>query len=126
MPLDPTLRMYAIVRRELEMSPGKLAAQCGHAFLDVYDLCRKEYPDRAAAYHDGSHGTKVVLETDLAELLQLRERAMAEGLPAALIVDAGHVMPPHFDGNPVVTAVGIGPVMRHEIQHITGRLALVR
>lgn len=119
--------MYAIVRADLEMSPGKLAAQTGHAFLDTFDLCRKEYPDRAARYHDGCHGTKVVLAVrDLDELRWIHEQARMEGLPATMIVDSGHVMPPHFDGSEICTAVGIGPVLRHEIQHITGRLELVR
>jgi PTH2 family peptidyl-tRNA hydrolase len=119
--------MYAIVRADLQMSPGKLAAQTGHAFLDTFDLCRKEYPDRAAEYHSGTHGTKVVLGVeDLSQLLKIYEQAKAAGLPTTLVVDSGHKMPPHFDGTPIETAVGIGPVLRHEIQHITGQLTLVR
>lgn len=119
--------MYAIVRANLKMSPGKMAAQTGHAFLDTFDLCRKEYPDRASLYTSDGHGTKVVLSVpDQFTLDLLYERAKSEGLPCSLIVDSGHVMLPHFDGSPVVTALGIGPVYRHEIHHITGSLELVR
>lgn len=121
------MRMYAIVRHDLMMSPGKMAAQTGHAFLDTFDLCRKEYPDRAAQYHDGCHGTKVVLGVrDQAELEAVYERCKAEGLPTTKVVDSGHVLLPHFDGSPVVTCIGIGPVLRSEIHHITRRLELVR
>ena len=119
--------MYAIVREDLKMSPGKMAAQTGHAFLDTYDLCRKEYPDRAAQYHDGCHGTKVVLGVrDLAELEAVFERCKAAGLPTTKVVDSGHVLLPHFDGGEVVTCVGVGPVLRNESHHITGQLKLVR
>lgn len=109
------------------MSPGKMAAQAGHAFLESYEVVRIRDPDRAAEYHNGSHGTKVVLGAkDLTTLLDIYERAKVEGLPTVLITDSGHVMPPHFDGSPIVTAVGIGPVKRNEIHHTTKRLQVVR
>jgi peptidyl-tRNA hydrolase, PTH2 family len=119
--------MYAIVRNDLNMSPGKMAAQTGHAFLDTYDECRNKDPSRAAEYHDGCHGTKVVLGAkSLDQLMLIYEQAKAEGLPCTVITDSGHVMPPHFDGSPIVTAVGIGPVTRNESHHITKRLNVVR
>lgn len=118
--------MYAIVRLDLEMSPGKLAAQTGHAFLDTYDQCRKEYPDRAAQYHADGHGTKVVLGARNAVHLEwLYEQAQHAGLPCTRIVDSGHVLLPHFDGSPVLTAIGIGPVIRNEIPFVK-RLNLIR
>jgi peptidyl-tRNA hydrolase len=103
-----------------------MAAQAGHAFMDAADACRKVDPGRLAEYCEDRHGTKVVLGASLPELEELYELAKDAGLPASWIVDSGHVMPPHFDGSPIVTAVGIGPARRHECHHITGRLALVR
>jgi peptidyl-tRNA hydrolase len=108
------------------MSPGKLAAQAGHAFIEAFEACRKIDPGRAAAYHDGSHGTKVVLAASLDVLLQTYEQARTADLPCCLITDAGHVMLPHFDGSPTITAVGIGPVTRAHSHAITRRLPLVR
>ena len=103
------------------MSPGKLAAQAGHAFVAA--LARAS-PGRVAEY---CNGTKVVLGArTLDELMEVYERASYEGLPCSLIEDSGHVMPPHFDGSPIITAVGIGPVLRHESHHITRKLNLVR
>jgi peptidyl-tRNA hydrolase len=119
--------MYAIIREDLGMSPGKMGAQTGHAFLDTYDLCRKEYPDRATAYHNGCHGTKVILAAaNEAKLLHAYELAKMSGVPCALITDSGHIMPPHFDGNPINTAIGIGPATRSEIHHITKNFPLVK
>ena len=67
-------------------------------------------------------GTNVVLK---AKNLSAIERAMhdaeAAGIPCALITDAGHIMLPHFDGSPIITALGIGPCRREEIEHITKR-----
>jgi len=33
-------------------------------------------------------------------------------------------MPPFFDGSPIATALGIGPVQRHEVSHITDKFEL--
>jgi PTH2 family peptidyl-tRNA hydrolase len=119
--------MYAIVRGDLQMSPGKCAAQTGHAFLDTFDLCRKEYPDRATSYHNGCHGTKVILSAkNEDQLREAYELAKMSDIPSVLIIDSGHIMPPHFDGSPIVTALGLGPATREEIKHITKKFPLVK
>lgn len=108
------------------MPPGKLAAQAGHAFVDSIHRARERDPTRVEEYQSEGHGTKVVLEATLEELLLAHELAVQAGLSSALVVDAGHVLPPHFTGAPIVTALGIGPALRHEVQHITRRFPLVR
>ena len=121
------MRLYAIIRGDLEMPPGKLAAQAGHAFLDAFGECQRLDPARAALYRTDGHGTKVVLRAeDRFDIEHLCKQAQASGLPCALIVDSGHVLPPHFDGSPIITALGIGPARREEIDHITGHLQLVK
>lgn len=126
--IDETLRMYAVVRRDLAMPPGKLASQAGHAFLDTYQKCLEEYPDRAELYRSDGPGTKVVLEADCeADLICTQQLAEAYGIPCALIIDSGHIMPPHFDGNPIVTALGLGPVRRDDRgAFITNRFQLAK
>lgn len=53
------------------------------------------------------------------------ERAMGEaeraGIPCAIFSDSGHVMPPHFDGSSVTTALAIGPATRAQMRPITKR-----
>jgi PTH2 family peptidyl-tRNA hydrolase len=108
------------------MPPGKLAAQAGHAFLDAYLVALDRRPDDARAYRDGRHGTKVALRADcLEDLLIARSMADRAGIPAALITDSGHILPPSFDGAPIVTALGIGPAKRSEVRRITRHFALV-
>lgn len=105
------------------MPVGKLAAQAGHAFLDSFLASN---PELQTAYRAPGHGTKVTLATSsLARLLRARDECERLGLPHALIVDSGHVLPPYFDGSPIVTALGIGPALRPEVQAITARFALV-
>lgn len=114
-----------MVRADLAMTPGKLAAQAGHAYLDSFLEAQRLNPHAAQAYRAPGHGTKVCLAArNLGDLLLAQERAAAAGLPHALITDSGHVHPPHFDGGEVVTALGIGPATRAEMRRITSRLRL--
>lgn len=107
------------------MPVGKLASQAGHAFLDSYNNCLKHDPQRAHEYFKDGQGTKVVLECNYAELLEIYDMAQSLHLPSALVVDVGHIMLPHFDGNPIATAVGIGPLYRSEADFIR-KLKLVK
>jgi len=119
------LLLYAIYRADLEMPPGKLAAQCGHAFQDARDAAILERPDIAAQYKGTGHGTKVCMYAkNQHQLLRAYREAKALGLPCALVIDRGHKLPPHFDGNPIITAVGIGPVYQDEVKDITKRYTL--
>jgi len=105
------------------MPPGKLAAQAGHAFLDAFLAAP---PDRQSEYRDPGHGTKVALRAaTLEELLWAQAELAYAGIPHALIQDAGHILPPHFDGAPIVTALGFGPCRREEVRQVTRRFALV-
>lgn len=108
------------------MPPGKLAAQAGHAFLDAYLAGLDLRPHDAHRDRDGCHGTKITLESaNLDDLLVARSMADRAGIPSALITDSGHILPPSFDGSPVVTALGLGPTKRSEVRHITRHFALV-
>lgn len=106
------------------MPPGKLAAQAGHAFVDSLLAAP---PSLLAAYRAPGHGTKVTLcARNLHELTRALHEAEAAGLPCALITDEGHILPPHFTGAPIVTALGIGPALRDHVQHITRRFEAVK
>lgn len=105
------------------MPAGKLAAQAGHAFLDSF---LKSSTDIQREYLAPSHGTKVTLAAKTLEhLLRARDECARIGLPHALITDSGHVLPPHFDGNPIITALGIGPARRGDVHAITQRFQLI-
>jgi len=105
------------------MTSGKAASQAGHAFLDSFLTAP---PENTAAYlEDG--GTKIVLTVPgERELCDLFHRAKLAKLPCAMVIEENHVMPPHFDGSQIVTAIGIGPLPRNEAKSITKGLPLLK
>lgn len=121
------LNLYAIYRADLEMPPGKLAAQCGHAYADALDAAEATMPGIKAQYRGSGHGTKLCMTAkNLGQLLRAYREAKEAGIPCALIIDRGHILPPHFTGEPIITALGIGPVYQDEAQHITKRYTLAK
>ena len=55
------MRLYAILRADLQMPLGKAAAQAGHAYLEAYFAATTTAPELASAYRADPPGTKVVL-----------------------------------------------------------------
>ena len=114
--------MYAILRGDLQMTPGKASSQLGHAFKIITKNILENEPALARQYFGDGIGTNICLKAkNLNSLQRAHREAMDAGLPCALITDEGHIMPPHFDGSPIITALGIGPCRRDEIEHITKR-----
>lgn len=121
------LYMYAIVRRDLDMPPGKLSAQAGHAYTDSLMSALEISEDLVKDYRNlDKGGSKVTLKSkNLNQLLKAYDKAKELGLPCALIVDQHHILPPHFDGSPVVTALGIGPCTKEACKEITKKFNCV-
>jgi peptidyl-tRNA hydrolase len=117
--------MYAVIRCDLAMAPGKIASQTGHAFVGAIVINR----DNAllSEYHQNlpdSPGTKVVLKANNLDVIErAREELTKAGLPHFLVVDSG--CPNFFNGERVVTALGFGPVRRHQLPKFVKRLNLL-
>lgn len=117
--------LYAIYRRDLEMSPGKLAAQCGHAYHLALELAQAADPGVLARYKGTGNGTKLAMSVrNLGQLLRAYREGQAAGVPCVLVIDRGHVLPPHFTGAPIITAIGIGPAHQDVVAHITKRCTM--
>jgi peptidyl-tRNA hydrolase len=110
------------------MSPGKTASQAGHAYVGAAILAQQQSPDLLSEYHQdfpASPGTKVCLEArNLDQILRAKAEAEAAGIPTFLVVDSG--CENFFNGEPIVTALGIGPARKDQIKHITKRFQLVK
>jgi peptidyl-tRNA hydrolase len=121
-----TLRLYAVVRQDLEMTSGKIAAQAGHAYLNAFLKTFHYTPQIALDYQKDGIGTKICLaaKQDL-HLLQLQTKLNEAGVASSLITDSGHVMLPKFDGSPIITALGFGPCTREQVYSITRDLKLI-
>jgi peptidyl-tRNA hydrolase len=101
------------------MDKGKIASQAGHAFLGAFVNCKDQIA--LQSYHQDfpkSPGTKICLQVpDIAQLYRIENEARAAGLSTYVVVDSGCAN--FFNGQPTVTALGIGPATREQIQHIT-------
>ncbi len=111
-------KQVIVVRGDLKLSPGKLAAQAAHASVNSY----KRSSAKAREEWEKEGEKKVVLRVDTPEdLLALYNAARNHKLPAALVKDAGRTeLPPG-----TVTALGIGPAKENEIDKITGKLKML-
>ena len=103
------------------MSAGKLSAQAGHAYTNSLLTAINQIPDIALQYEAaGRIGTKICLKAkSLSQIEQAHYKAQMLGIPCSLITDSGHVMPPHFDGSPIITALGIGPITREQSKFLS-------
>lgn len=105
------------------MSPGKIASQAGHAYLDSYLACLSTNPQQAAEYKEDHHGIKVCLRAkNLASLYRAKDEADKLNIPNALITDLGYTC---FEGQPTITALGLGPARQDQIKQITRRFQLL-
>jgi PTH2 family peptidyl-tRNA hydrolase len=123
-------KQVLVMRKFPKLRTGKYCAQAAHASLGaILGMGRVVdgnliIPLTNPFVYEWITGrfTKVTLyvETDQ-ELISIYESAVAAGLPAALIEDAGLT---EFGGKHTLTAVGIGPDNSEEIDKITGKLPL--
>ena len=107
------------------MSSGKAIAQAGHAFLGAFLNSIDRYPDLAAAYGQLNPGTKITLDGGSGKALErLHDKLIFSGHPCSLIIDKDHIELPDFDGSPVITALGVGPISRADAKKLLGKFAL--
>lgn len=101
------------------MTNGKANAQSGHAYTNT--LLTAIEQDKLHGYESiGKIGTKICLVAkNLLQLEKAHDKAQEFGIPCSLITDEGHVMLPHFDGSPVITALGIGPTTKEQAKFLS-------
>lgn len=123
------IKQVIIVRNDLKMPKGKLAAQVSHASLGAFlKHLKKDYynniytmDDIANRWLEGSF-FKVVLKVESEqELREISSQIQQKQIAVAEIVDAGHTV---FK-EPTFTCIGIGPIESSTIDSITGHLRLL-
>jgi PTH2 family peptidyl-tRNA hydrolase len=114
-------KQVIVVRTDLNMSKGKIAAQAGHAAVSSAEIARKRYPKWWKAWiKEGQCKIAVKVKSER-DLLKLKRQAEERGLPYALIYDRGLTeLPPN-----TLTCLGIGPAPCDLVDEITGKLALL-
>ena len=118
--MDDECKMVVVVRNDLRLGPGKMAAQVAHAAVNCALSAKKSYKKYFDAWYDEGQKKVVVKAKNLEELRMLQADAKAAKLPNSLITDAGHTQLPAG----TVTCLGIGPGPETAIDKITGHLKL--
>ena len=114
-------KMVIAVRKDIKLSPGKMAAQVAHAAVSCAFAAKKKVPRIFDHWYEEGQRKVVVKVVDLQELQELRMAADAAGLVNCLITDAGRTeLPPN-----TVTCLGIGPGQEYEVDKVTGHLGLM-
>lgn len=110
------MKQALIIRKDLELDKGKIAAQLAHAAILASDKSKykKEWQERGAK--------KITLKAEnLQELKEIYEEAKQNDLPVSLIKDAGLTQIPKG----TITSIGIGPAPEKEIDPIIENLKLL-
>lgn len=82
-------KMVLVVRNDLKMGKGKIAAQCSHATLGLYKKLLHRAPKSLNRWEMCGQ-VKVVLKIESEEdLLVLQERAKSLSIPTHVTIDAG-------------------------------------
>lgn len=111
------MKQAIVARTDLGMGRGKLAAQVAHASLSAYE----DTDSHTRKAWKGEGQKKVVLKGDSERtLFELADRAEREGLPHAIVRDAGHTQ---LDPG-TVTALAVGPGPEESVDRVTGDLSL--
>lgn len=113
------MKQVIIIRADLKMGKGKIAAQAAHASVSAFLLASKKHPRLVKKWLP--YQKKVVLKVNSEqELLDLYKQTKSK-FPTVLITDAGHtqVKPGTH------TCIGIGPVKDAEIDKYINKLKLL-
>ena len=114
-------KQVIVIRTDLKMSKGKIAAQAGHAAVTASEYARKNRPEWWLDWINNGQCKIAVKVNSEEEILDLERRARNAKLPSTLIVDRGLTeIAPN-----TITSLGIGPAPTKNIDAITGKLALL-
>ncbi|XP_044849411.1 peptidyl-tRNA hydrolase 2, mitochondrial isoform X1 [Mauremys mutica] len=113
-------KMVLIVRNDLKMGKGKVAAQCSHAAVSAYKQVQRRNPELLKQWEYCGQ-PKVVLKAPNEEsLVQLLVDAKELGLTVSIIQDAGRTQ--IAPGSR--TVLGIGPGPADVVDKVSGHLKL--
>jgi len=116
------LKQVLVVRKDLKMRKGKIAAQCAHATLAVY---RENIGSDKLKFRRwfSSGQTKICVSVDTEdELFEIAQQSKDMGVMFSVITDSGKT---EFNGVATNTVICIGPDFEDKIDKITGHLKLL-
>ena len=92
------IKQVIVVRTDLNMGKGKIAAQVGHACVLGAEHVRKSNPEWFSEWWEGQE--KIVLKVmNLKELERVKQDAIELGVPWSEVTDAGHTQIAAWNNN---------------------------
>lgn len=124
------VKQVIVVRKDLNMRKGKIAAQVAHAAMKFLADAVDERAERVVRGFSqaekawlGGVFAKVVVSVDSEqELHELMEEARRRGITVNRIIDAGRT---EFHGVPTLTCAAFGPDESERLDPVTGHLKLL-
>lgn len=115
------MKQVLVLRKDLELGKGKLAAHAAHASLGAYRKAQSSHPENVEEWEAAGEKKIAVSITSESAILELYEKVKRHKIPCALIRDAGltQISPG------TITALGIGPWDESELNALTGDLKLL-
>ena len=119
---DPDDRkLVVLVRNDLKMTKGKIAAQVAHAAVNCAFASKKKDAANFSAWYDSGQAKVVLRVASERELFEFKSLAEALGITCSLITDAGRTQ--IEPGS--ITCLGIGPEKVSVLDRITGELKML-
>lgn len=114
-------KVVVLVRTDLDMGKGKMAAQVGHASVEC--ALRAEKKDKKAfdSWMDSGQKKVVLKVPNKDEMIRYMSEARSRGLYVCMICDAGRTQ---VDPG-TATCIGIGPAPCSELDRVTGDLKML-
>ena len=116
-----TIKQVVVVRKDLNMGAGKIAAQVGHACVLGAEHVRKSHPDWHNEWERSGQEKVVVKVSSLEQLEQVKKHAISLDLPWSEVTDAGHTQ----IAPGTVTCISIGPAPEVTVDKVTKDLKLL-
>jgi len=128
------IKQVIVIRKDLKMRQGKVAAQAGHAILSTFinhggfnpatnEFHSLPFSPQAMKWFSRPDSKKVVVYVNSEqELIDIHQKAKDAGILTTIITDNGKT---EFHGVLTKTAVAIGPDYSSVIVLITGHLPLL-
>lgn len=119
------MKQVILVRKDLNMSPGKAAAQCCHASLGAFICTQKRHLPHVNQWLEEGQTKIILMVEDEVQLLKIHEEVSKDKdlkYRLALIRDAGHT---ELKGQNLTT-LGVGPCNEEIIDKYTNTLKLYK
>eukprot|EP00102_Acyrthosiphon_pisum_P020509 XP_016657719.1 PREDICTED: peptidyl-tRNA hydrolase 2, mitochondrial isoform X1 [Acyrthosiphon pisum] len=111
-------KMALLVRHDLKMGKGKVAAQCSHAIVHCYEEGLRLKPSEINSWESDNKPVNIFKVADEETMLEFQQLAIEKGFSTYVVVDAGRTQVAPSSK----TVMAIGPVESEEIDLFTQSL----